>query len=190
MLAKSLMAPGRWAEAIEQFEAISVGLKNDPDLFKARFAGDVDWAIALLTTGRNAEATEQLKSGLRLTSRQVGKNHYRTAVLRGVIAVTHAYNGDKEAALAGFAEAVPLVVKQFRKANTATHTRSTKNPHLIFIIESYMNLLADIQATPLETKMGIDALETSFTLADFVRAHSVQRAVSACSARYGIKVFG
>ena len=187
MLAKSLMAQGRWAEAIEQFEAISVGLKNDPDLFKARFAGDVDWAIALLATGRNAEAAEQLKSGLKLTSRQVGKNHYRTAVIRGVIAVTHAYNDDKEAALAGFAEAVPLIVKQFRKANTATRTRSTKDPHLIFIIESYMNLLADIQATPLETKMGIDALETSFTLADFVRAHSVQRAVSACSARYGIK---
>jgi CHAT domain-containing protein len=50
-----------------------------------------------------------------------------------------------------------------------------------------MNLLADIHATPLETKMEMDALETSFTLADFVRAHSVQRAVSACSARYGIK---
>jgi CHAT domain-containing protein/tetratricopeptide (TPR) repeat protein len=187
MLAKSLMAQGRWQDAIEQFEAISAGLKNDPDLVKVQFAGDVDWAIALLAIGKIDEALQHLKTGLQLTSRQVGKNHYRTAIIRGSIAAAHAADGDKEAALAGFAEAVPLVVKQFRKANTATHTRSTKNPHLIFIIESYMNLLADIQATPFKTKMGIDALETSFTLADFVRAHAVQRAVSASSARYGIK---
>ena len=60
-MAKSLMAQGRWAEAIEQFEAISVGLKNDPDLFKARFAGDVDWAIALLATGRNRRDLDQRK---------------------------------------------------------------------------------------------------------------------------------
>ena len=39
-----------------------------------------------------------------------------------------------------------------------------------------MNLLADIQATPLEAKMGMDAIETSFVLADFIRAHSVQGA--------------
>ncbi len=187
MLAKSLMAQGRWAKAIEQFEAISAGLKNDPVLFATRFAGDVDWAISLLTTGKNAEAMDQLKTGLRLTSEQFGENHYRTAIIRGVIAAVHAANGEKEAAVAGFAEAVPLIVKQFRKADVATHTRSTKDPYLIFIIENYMNLLADIYATPLEAKMGIDAVETSFTLADFVRAHSVQRAVSACSARYGIK---
>ena len=187
MLAKSLMAQDRWEEAIEQFEAISAGLKSAPDLFKTRFAGDVDWAIALLATGKIAEALQQLKTGLQFTSEQFGKNHYRTAVIRGVIAAAHAANGDKETALAGFAEAVPLILEQFSKAEVATHTRSTKDPYLIYIIESYMNLLADIQATPLETKMGMDALETGFTLADFVRAHSVQRAVSACSARYGIK---
>jgi CHAT domain-containing protein len=187
MLAKSLMAQGRWSEAIEQFETISAGLKNDPDLFKARFAGDVDWAVALLATGKNAEALQQLKNGLELTSRQLGKNHYRTAVIRGAIAAAHAADGDKETALAGFAEAAPTILKQFRNSEAATQTRSTKNPYLTFTIESYMNLLADIHATPLEARMEMDALETSFSLADFVRAHSVQRAVSACSARYGIK---
>jgi CHAT domain-containing protein len=187
MLAKSLMAQDRWQDAIEQFEAISVGLKNDPELFKARFAGDVDWAIALLATGKITEARQQLKTGLKLTSGQLGQNHYRTAIIRGAIAAAHAADGDKETALAGFAEAVPLIVKQFRKANTATQARSTKDPYLTFIIESYMNLLADIQATPLEAKMGMDAIESNFTLADFIRAHSVQGAVSACSARYGIK---
>ena len=187
MWAKSLMAQGRWQDAIEQFDAISVGMKNDPDLFKARFAGDVDWAIALLATGKIAQAMQQLKTGLQHTSEQLGQNHFRTAIMRGAIAAAHAIDGDKETALAGFAEAVPIILKQFRNAEVATHTRSTKDPYLTFTIESYMNLLADIHATPLETKLEIDGLETSFTLADFVRAHSVQRAVSACSARYGIK---
>jgi CHAT domain-containing protein len=187
ILAKSLMAQGRWQEAIEQFETIAVGLKNDPDLFKARFAGDVDWAIALLATGKISEAMRQLKTGLKLTSKQFGKNHYRTAIIRGAIAAAHAADGDNETALAGFAEAVPLIVKQSRKAAAATQTRSTKDPYLTFTIESYMNLLADIHGTPLEAKMEMNALETSFALADFVRAHTVQRAVTACSVRYGIK---
>jgi CHAT domain-containing protein len=187
MLAKSLMAQGRWAEAIDQFEAISAGLNNDPDLFSARFAGDVDWAIALLATGRSAEAVEQLKIGRKLTAGQFGQNHYRTAIIRGVIAAAHAANGEKETAFMGFAEAVPLIVEQFKNADVATQTRSVKDPYLVFILESYMKLLTDIHATPLEAKMRIDALETGFELADFVRAHSVQRAVSASSARYGIK---
>ena len=50
-----MMAQGRWQDAIEWFETISAVLKNDPDLFKAGFAGDVDWAIALLATGKIAE---------------------------------------------------------------------------------------------------------------------------------------
>ncbi|GAF84327.1 unnamed protein product, partial [marine sediment metagenome] len=187
MLAKSLMAQDRWQDAIEQFEAISVGLKNDPELFKARFAGDVDWAIALLATGKITEARQQLKTGLKLTSRQLGQNHYRTAIIRGAIAAAHAADGDKETAMAGFAEAVPIILNQFRKTDVATHTRSTQDPYLTFTLESYMNLLADIHGSPLEAKMKIDALETSFTLADFVRAHAVQRAVSASSVRYGIK---
>jgi CHAT domain-containing protein len=187
MLAKSLMAQGRWAEAIEQFEAISAGLKYDPDLFKTRFAGDVDWAIALLATGKNDEAMEQLKTGLKLTSGQFGENHYRTAIIRGVIAAAYAASGDNKNALTAFTDSVPRIVEQFKNADVATHTRSTKDPYLIFIIESYMNLLADIHATPLVAKRETDAVDTSFTLADFVRAHTVQRAVSACSARYGIK---
>ena len=187
MLAKSLMAQERWTEAIEQFEAISAGLKDDPDLFKAAFAGDVDWAIALLATGQNAKAADHLKTAFQLTSRQLGKNHYRTAVIRGTIAAVHAAVGDKETALADFAKAVPHILEQFRKTETATRTRSAKDPYLIYIIESYMNLLTEIYATPMETKIGIDALGTSFMLSDFVRAHSVQRAVSACSSRYGAK---
>ena len=127
------------------------------------------------------------KPDFKITSRQLGQNHYRTAIIRGAIAAAHAAGGDRESALKGFAEAVPIILRQFRKANTAIHKRWTKDPYLTFIIESYMNLLADIQATPLEVKMGMDAIESNFTLADFIRAHSVQGAVSACSARYGIK---
>ncbi|MGD9042940.1 MAG: tetratricopeptide repeat protein, partial [Desulfobacterales bacterium] len=187
ILAKSLMAQGRWQDAIEQFEIISDGLRSDPDLFKVRFAGDVDWAIALLANGKIAEAMQHLKTGLKLTSRQLGQNHVRTVIIRGAIAAAHAANGDTKTALKGFAEAVPMILKQFRKVDVANQTRSTRDPYLIYIIESYMNLLAGIHATPLEAKMKMDAVETGFIQADFVRAHAVQRAVSACSARYGIQ---
>jgi CHAT domain-containing protein len=185
-VAKCMISQERWKEAIAQFDAIYDGMKSERDAFKTRFGGDVDWAIALRATGQVAKSMEKLETGLKVTSEQFGQNHYRTAVIRGLIAANHAANGDKKTALAGFAEAVPLIVKQLRETDVATHTRSTKDPHIL-IIENYMNLLADIRATPLETKMGINAVDSSFTVADFVHGHSVQRVVAAVSARYAVK---
>ena len=186
-VAKCMMAQKRWKEAIAQFNAIDDGMKNERDAFKTRFGGDVDWSIALLATGQVAKSMEKLETGLKVTSEQFGQNHYRTAVIRGLIAANHAAIGDKKTALEGFSEAVPQLLKQFRKARAETFTRFSKDPHLILIIESYMNLLADIRATPLETKMGINAVDSSFTLVDFVHGHSVQRVVAAVSARYAVK---
>jgi CHAT domain-containing protein len=186
-LAKCMIAQERWQEAIAQFDEIDNGMKNERDAFNTRFGGDVDWSIALLATRQVAKAMEKLETGLKVASEQFGQNHYHTAVIRGVIAAAYSAAGDEKTALENFSESVPLLLKQFRKAGSATFTRFTKDPHLTLIIESYMNLLADIRATPLEATMGIDAVETSFTLADFVRAHSVQRAVSASCARYAIK---
>ena len=186
VLAKSLAAQERWEEAIEQFEAIR-DVMIDLDLFEIRFSGDPDWAIALLATGQIAKALEQLEKGFAYASEQFGQDHYRTAIIRGLIAVAHAANDDKRAALKGFAEAVPILLKTFRKAGSEAFTRFTKDPHLILIIETYMNLLADIRDTPLEKTMEIDAVNVSFSLADFLRAHSVQRVVASAGARYAVK---
>ena len=186
-VAKCMIAQERWQEAIAQFDEIDDGMKNERDAFKTRFGGDVDWSIALLATGQVTKAMEKLETGLKVTSEQFGQNHYRTDVIRGVIAATHSAVGDKKPALESFSESVPLLLKQFRKAGTETFTRFTKDPHLTLIIESYMNLLAEIRATPLETKMGINAVDSSFTVADFVHGHSVQRVVAAVSARSAVK---
>ena len=187
MLAKSLTAQEKWEEAIEQFEAIREGMKNEPDLFKIRFSDDVDWAIALLATGQSAKVLEQLEAGLEHTSKQFGQNHYRTTVIRGLIAVAHAANGDKKTALKCFAEVLPILIEQSNLSGNKTLTRFTKNPHLILIIETYMNLLADIRSTPLETELGFNAVDISFTLADFLRAQSVQVVITAVGVRYATK---
>ncbi len=186
VLAKSLSAQERWEEAIEQFEAIR-DVMIDLELFKIRFSSDPDWAISLLATGQIAKALGQLETGLEYTSEQFGQNHYRTAIIRGLIAVAHATKDDKWAALKGFAEAAPILIKTFRKAGPEAFTRFTKDPHLILIIETYMNLLADICNTPLEKTIEIDAVNVSFSLADFLRAHSVQRVVASAAARYAVK---
>jgi CHAT domain-containing protein len=187
MMAKSLMAQEQWKEAIEHYETILKGLENEPDLLKARFAGDVDWAIALLSTGKVFEAIENLEIGHEFTVKQFGQNHYHTAVIRGVIAAAYAANGDKNAALKGFAEAVPIILEKYREVRGKTLTRISEDKHLVFIVESYMNLLANISDTPLETKMGLNIVDSSFTLADFLRVSSVQRVVTACAARYAMK---
>jgi CHAT domain-containing protein len=186
-LAKSMMAQERWQEALAQFDAIREGMKNERDAFKTRFGGDVDWALALLATDQVAEAKEMLEYGLERTARRLGQKHYRTAEIRGLIAAANAAEDKKEAALEGFTQAVPILLEQSGQAGDKTFTRSTQDQRFVHIIESYMNLLADIRGTPLETRMSINAAGVSFALADFVRARSVQLAVAASSARHAVK---
>lgn len=185
--ARILMAQERWEEAVSQFDAIREGMKDDPEAFEARFSGDVDWALALFKTGRTSAAANMLRTGLDRTSKKLGEKHYQTAEIRGLIALINAAEGRRKKALEGFKESVSILLARSNQTGVETFKISTKDQRLSLILEGYMNLLANILNTPLETESEINAADIAFSMADVARNRSIRWAVDASSARTAVK---
>ena len=181
VLGKSLVAQRRWQEALVQYEAIRQGLANDPETFRSKFAGNLDWAVALLYVGKADEAASMLRTALARNEKRLGKKHYRTAEVRGFVAVVRAATGDRDGALRGFAAATPILLSRSREADDESSTFAIRDRRQQLILESYMSVLADNQGPAL--RGGVDAAAEAFRLADAARGRSVQRALSASAAR-------
>ena len=187
ILAQSLMAQERWDEALSQFEAIRQGMESDPDAFDARFGGDVDWALTLLSVGRIDEAAAMLDKGLERSKRHFGEKHYRTAEIMGLTAMTLAEDGKQEQALKVFMNAMPILQAMTFHYDDEALTKSAQNQRFVHITEGYLSVLDSIKGTDVEKKAGIDVGAVAFHLAELIREQSVQRAVEANCARVAAK---
>ena len=182
-LARSLVAQQRWEEAVAQFERIKDDMKNEPDVFRLRFSGNTDWALALLALGQTGKATEILNSGLKLTESRLGKKHYQTAEIHGFLAISMAAEGKHEEALKEFNIAIPILLSKTEITDEEILNQSDRYQRLKFIIEGYLKLLDEVQGSELENKSGINAPQDSFIAADYVRNFSIQQAINACNVR-------
>ncbi len=182
-LAGILVRQRSWDAALAEFEAIEIGLASDPTLFSRLFAGDLDWAIALVNTHKLDKAKSVAEKATEQLLNSVGIKHYNSAEAQGVLAIVYYKTGRLEPALKLFSEAIPILLSRSRGANTNYSSRATRDNRLIDILESYIGLLSEIQGTPLERAMGIDAANESFRIAEFARSRSVQEALAASSTR-------
>lgn len=64
-LGSALVADGKYAQADTVFNEMVVGIKRDPDLAKNYHSGDLDWALALLKTGKAIQAAQMTGEILR-----------------------------------------------------------------------------------------------------------------------------
>ena len=182
-LAQALISQGRWTEALVVFDEIKTGLADDPQTFEKTFGGDLGWSLALLSAGRTAEAQGIAEAALQRNLTNLGEKHYRTALARGVLAMASADANERKKALAGFAEAIPVLLSRSRRADDETTSQTARELRLGLILESYIGLLADIRGTDVEREAGIDAAAEAFRIAEVARSRSVQRALAASAAR-------
>jgi len=180
-LAKALLAQGRPAEALEQFEIIRNNLQNTPRIFKLRFANDPDWAYALLANKEYSRAEKKLTNALKTAGNQYGANHYRTAEIRGLLATAQYRQQNSSVAEKNFNSSVPLLLKRSRASGAEAGAQVAFNRRLRVIVEAYMALIAANQED-MKT-----AAEKTFLLADAIRGHAVQQAVAASSTRIAAK---
>ncbi len=123
-----------------------------------------------------AAAQEQLK---REVSR-VGERHFDTAAARGTLAMGYALGWRDADAIREFKAAIPILMAASREnADDDDDTVSAaRSERLQSIVEAYIALLAKTS----DNASGQASLET-FALADAIRGQSVQKALSASSAR-------
>ena len=178
----TLVANGKWDEALASFEELRASLATDPALAARLAGGDMDWAHALLKKNRGGDAKAMLEPMLAENTKIYGERHPATAYVRGFYAIALDKSGALSQALSEFAKAIPVLIEQARN-NMASDSGSVRQTRrLTLILESYIELLAQAKAAGLPTP-GIDPVAESFRLADIARGSEVQRAMSASAAR-------
>ena len=181
-LAQVLAQKGDWQGVLEMIEATQAALAIKPDTFEHLFGGSAEWALALIHTGRTSEGLKRFEIALARRAEQYGEESYSTAEARGVLAMAHAAVGNTRQAFTEFSAALPLLTAN-RNPTTANTGQSTRGFRVNRILEAYMELLVDVRGTPVEAELGFDVAHELFRVAESNQTGTVQRALTAASAR-------
>lgn len=164
-----------WDGAARTYAEIRTRLADNPDVLRATFDRNPNWAVVALRTGQPAEA-ERVMTGVVARNVQVlGERHWDTAMSRGMLGAAKLAQGDAAGALAAFDAALPILLQASRQSDDEESGSVARDSQIKMVFEAAMSALA-------RSGRG-DAAEFSFRLADAVRGQGVQRALAQSSAR-------
>lgn len=181
-LASTLVADGKYAQAEKVFSEMVEGVKGDPEI-AARFpAQDLDWALALIKTGKASQAVNMTSAMLERDGPRMEKSSSRLAMLTAFNAAALQVSGQGAQALSGFKQSVPILINQARNdtENATESIRQTRR--MTFILEEYLASLAQ-QA---KSDPSSSAAAEAFQIADLARGSGVQRALTSSAGRANI----
>lgn len=181
-LAQVLALKGDWSGVLEQIETARTALAEKPETFEHLFGESVEWALALIHTGRASEGLKQFEIALSRRTDRDGPESYSVAETRGVLAMAHAAIGNKRQAIEEFVAALPVLTSDPVHA-TSNAGRTTRSLRVNQMLDAYMELLADVQGTPLEAELGLVVADELFRVAGLNRSGTVQQALTAASER-------
>jgi CHAT domain-containing protein/tetratricopeptide (TPR) repeat protein len=183
VIARSRTSLGQWQSALEGFDAIKKAMAADPELFNIRFKGNPDWIMALIGAGRLDDAETMLADALQKNSDLFSQDQYARAELQGLWAVNYILKGERRKALEMFAVSTPALISKKIQPEADTGGATAFNQRRAFILEHYMELLADIYAKRITTSKIKNPAAEAFLLAEVIRGSSVKQAVGALNAR-------
>jgi CHAT domain-containing protein len=181
-LATALVSDGKYTQADKVFSEMVEGVKSDPDIAARYPSEDLDWALALVKTGKAPQAVSMTGEMLAKTGSRMEKGSTRLAMLTAFNASALQSSGQSSQALGEFKASIPILINQSRNdTENATETiRQTQR--MTFLFEGYLASLAE-QAK--SDSSGAAAAE-AFQIADLARGSGVQRALTSSAARANI----
>jgi len=134
---------------------------------------------ALYASGQIDAGIAAAQELLKRQSSRVGENQFDTASAHGTLAIGYAKAGREADAIREFRAAIPVMMTAARENADDDNTTvvAARTQRLQTIVEEYISVLSRSTNTS-----NVTAIET-FSLADAVRARSVQQALAASSAR-------
>ncbi|HXF67738.1 MAG TPA: CHAT domain-containing tetratricopeptide repeat protein, partial [Burkholderiales bacterium] len=180
-LGTALVAQSRWNEALKVYEEMRADLAKDPQALGRLGQGDIDWALALIKSGRPTEAISMLEAALERLAKQVGAEHRQLAMHRGMLGMALAESGRSVRALVEFQEAMKVLLARGRVDTEEEAASPAQLWRLTLILEGYIKLLYDIRNEPRQP--GFEPASEAFRVADAARGQSTQRALAASAAR-------
>jgi CHAT domain-containing protein len=187
-LATTLVAQGRWRDALAEYEQVRFGLAGDAAAARRILSANIGYALALLEAAEPALAANVLTQARAQRARIVDEAHPSVAEVRGLFAITLVARGQRAEALREFAEATRILLAAPNEtADDEAATRGARDQRLTMILTAYIGLLADVQGTPDAARAGVDPAGEAFRLAEVARGRAVQRALTASAARAAAK---
>jgi CHAT domain-containing protein len=132
---------------------------------------------ALYASGQIDAGIAAAQALVKVQTARLGENHFDTAAARGTLAVGYARAGRDGEAIKEFKASIPLMMAASREnaEDDDTSVVAARSQALQTVVEAYIGVLA--------RGGNKDSAAETFALADSVRGHSVQQALTASSAR-------
>jgi CHAT domain-containing protein len=171
----------KYYQAMAQYEIGRVKLSNNQYLFNRglNLARNPNFILSLIKTGRTMEAMEVISNIYKINRNNLGDRNYLTAEILALRGIVNMDLKRPKQAIKDFSDAIPILLEE----NIARKANFSDNQRFRIIVESNIDLLAQIHGSPLEGELGIEALAEAFRLADAIRGHIVQSALTASGAR-------
>jgi CHAT domain-containing protein len=177
---KSLVAQGRWKEALQEFDTIDQAVGTNDRIRPIARMVDLR-GLTLLNNGRASEAANIFRGSLDWSVNNFGANHYFTAFKRGLYGMALAQESGRQATALNELE-------QAIRDLSAPETLSTQFEETPFrlalrqdIYKTYIRLLVSTQAN------NPNAAAQAFAASNHLMASGVQQAISEAAARAAIK---
>lgn len=172
ILASSLLGQKRFEEAAQIYIKMVTAFASDPWAMRSHVLGNHDIGLALLGSGRHAQAYENLDKTYRDLRERLGDKHITTLETRGLRAAALAKLGDVARARPEF-DAVFLALLA-PQSDENRNLPAIKDVRRKIILEAYLAIL---------TSGNAQDLERAFQITDTMKGHNVQRAIAEYSAR-------
>lgn len=138
--------------------------------------------LALIETGRFAEASDNITKAYQRHSRFYREQHYFTAEIKALRGTLNYRLKNFQEAFADFSSALPVLTGY----TSETEADYLKRQRLIAILEAYLGLLKEIGKNQMQGQNKIDSVGESFKVADLLMGRSVSSAMSESSARAAV----
>ncbi|MCA3266338.1 MAG: CHAT domain-containing protein [Azospirillum sp.] len=174
-IARAQSQRGEWEAAARTYADLRARLSDNPDVLRAAFDRNPNWAMVALRTGQAAESERVMTAVVARNVEVLGERHWDTAMGRGLLAAAKLARGDVPGALSLFDAAIPILLQSSRQSDDEETGSVARDAQVKMIFEAAMGALA---------RSGrADAAAQAFRLADAVRGQGVQRALAQSSAR-------
>ena len=183
VLGSNFAAQGRWDEALRAYEKMRDGLARDPESLQYLGNGEFNWALALVKTGRAADAVALIMPQVERVQELYGAAAPQTALLRGVLAMALAKQGQGMKAREEFEQAMRVLLAARPDDSDPSPARALEVRR---VLEGYIEFLFQLQSAPPAERAGLDPAAEAFGVADVLRGQSVQRALGQSAARAAV----
>lgn len=140
--------------------------------------------VAMIVNGHAADAINVAKRAVEIAKGRYGDKDTRTMITRGYLAYALVRAGHDQEAYEEFKDAIPQILEYSSVSSNSDEdadVSSGARDRARTLVEVYISLLAQ------NSSLSNDVGEETYRLADVIRGQSVQRALSASSARAAIK---